>query len=187
MPRKKPSTPAAPVASRSTYTVEVAELICAELSTGRSLRDVCGSPGMPSHKTVFRWLRTEPEFRAIYDAARQACCDVWASEILDIADEPPVIGKDGRADNAAETHRRTRIDSRKWLLAKIAPHRFSERIELTGAAGAPLAPVVPFTAIELSSMVAGMLRQTIDGGVLESEPADDDLIALALEAPSNGE
>ncbi|ENC1283376.1 ubiquitin carboxyl-hydrolase, partial [Escherichia coli] len=45
----------------SDYMPEVANDICALLSSGESLRKVCERPGMPSKTSVFRWLAEHQE------------------------------------------------------------------------------------------------------------------------------
>jgi terminase small subunit-like protein len=41
------------------YTAEIAQRILAELRRGRALRDVCGDAGMPSARTVHKWVNDD--------------------------------------------------------------------------------------------------------------------------------
>jgi hypothetical protein len=84
--------------------------------------------------------------------ARELQADCLAEEILEIAD-------DGRNDwtkredgsdavNAEVVQRsRLRVDARKWLLAKLQPKKYDDRIaqEVTGGDGLPLVPVLNVT------------------------------------------
>lgn len=118
------------MARPSTFTEEVAGLICERLADGESLRSICSQEGMPSKSMVFRWLAANGAFRDQYAHAREAQADALFDEILDIAD-------DGRNDwiekrNAAgevigwqengEAIRRSqlRIDARKWMARRCS-------------------------------------------------------------------
>lgn len=85
------------MARPSEYTIELAELICERLSEGKTLTEICparmsavpvewGKINFPHISTVFRWLAANAEFRDMYTRAREAQADVWANEIIDIAD-----------------------------------------------------------------------------------------------------
>ncbi|THD81798.1 MAG: hypothetical protein E7812_02995 [Phenylobacterium sp.] len=54
---------------KSTYTRAQAEAVCAAIRDGASLSEVVRTPGMPSFKKVYRWLKRQPEFEAMYVAA----------------------------------------------------------------------------------------------------------------------
>src|SRR5688572_22965809 len=71
----------------SDYTPELADAICARLADGESLRSVCQSDEMPDKRTVFRWLRTNDEFRHQYTRAKEESADALSDEMLDIADD----------------------------------------------------------------------------------------------------
>ena len=124
----------------STFTNHVATTICNRLSSGESLREICDCNGMPSKETVRNWLRDNNEFLAQYAQARRDQMDHYAEEILDIAN-------DGRNDwEVRENHRtgseftvlnseavarsRLRVDTIKWLMSKLAPKKYGEKIEV---------------------------------------------------------
>lgn len=71
----------------SDYMPEVANDICALLSSGESLRKVCERPGMPSKTSVFRWLAEHQEFRDQYAKATETRADSIFEEIFEIADD----------------------------------------------------------------------------------------------------
>jgi hypothetical protein len=65
---------------------------------------------------------------------------------------------------------RLRVDARKWLLAKMLPKVFGDRIaaELTGKDGAPLVPDVP--ARDVARAIADILRTAhIEGAVDDAD------------------
>lgn len=130
--------PTRPVGRPCDYSPETAAELCTRMSGGRSLRDVCEDDDMPSKKTVFEWLGKFPEFRDQYAPARDACLEYQAEEILVIADDatndwmtrndPENPGWLANHDHINRS--RLRIDTRKWLLSKLLPKKYGDRIEV---------------------------------------------------------
>jgi len=62
-----------------------------------------------------------------------------ADELVEPADGD-CIGPDGRPDNALVQQHRLQVDTWKWLLSKMLPKRFGDRVttEIAGSAAAPL-------------------------------------------------
>lgn len=137
------------------YTEDKAAAICRRIGDGESLRAICSDDGMPDRHTVFRWLNAFPEFWAQYARARELQVEHWSHEILDIADETThdtIATDDGeRPNNEYMQRSRLRVDTRKWLMSKLAPRVYGDRIEHTGHGGGPLqVQVVKFTDDEPS-------------------------------------
>lgn len=100
---------------------------------------------MPGKSTVCRWLAENKAFQDQYARAREVQADSWADDILDIAD-------DGRNDTYTDSEgnertnqdviarSRLRVDTRKWLMARMAPKKYGDRVtqEHQGADGGPL-------------------------------------------------
>lgn len=137
-----------PVGRPSEYTQEVADRICAQLSEGISLRTVCKADDMPDKTTVFKWLRTYPEFLNQYTRAKDESADALVEESLDIADD---AANDWMARNDPENpgwvingehiqRSRLRIETRKWMASKLKPKKYGEKVsaELTGKDGGPI-------------------------------------------------
>jgi len=138
------------MARPTAYTLELGERICAELAQGVSLRTVCKADDMPCVATVFNWFRVHPEFLEHYARAKEESADAMAEEILDIADNAAndymeALDKDGQAAswrfNGEHIQRsRLRVDTRKFLMAKMKPKRYGDKVDLNvgGQAGNPL-------------------------------------------------
>lgn len=115
-----------------------ADAICERLAAGESLRAVCRDDGMPAAPTVLLWVRTYPDFAEQYARAREVGYQCLADEIVDIADEvefEPVPGPDGetrevRVDSTAVARNRLRVDTRKWMLSKMLPKVYGEKLDL---------------------------------------------------------
>ena len=98
------------------------------------------SESMPDKSTVFRWLRINKEFRDQYEIAKQESADAMAEEVLDIADDGTndwieKLDKDGAVIgevlNSEHVQRsRLRIDTRKFLMAKMKPKKYGEKVDL---------------------------------------------------------
>ncbi len=117
----------------SKYTQALADQICEELSNGKSLRSVCKDAKLPDARTVFRWLRTNEQFCQQYARAKQESADAMAEEIQDISDralEDAYAGSDNKAVNAVVNAHRMRIDTRKWLMAKMKPKKYGDKQEV---------------------------------------------------------
>lgn len=122
------------------YTEKLAAQICELIADGASVRAVCASEDMPAKSTVFRWLTENKSFQDQYTRAKEAQVEVLADEILEIADDGSndwmVRYTNGGGDapgwtlNGEHVQRsRLRLDSRKWLLSKMAPKKYGERIQ----------------------------------------------------------
>ena len=126
----------------SLCTPDVTDAICRELAEGRSLRSICGDPGMPSHASVTTWLSdpTKSGFLARYQRARADQADTLAEQILDLADERPPVDDAGRVDPGWVAAQRMRVEARKWYAGKVRPKAWGDRIsqEITGPDGGPL-------------------------------------------------
>lgn len=123
----------------SDYTQELADKICEELAQGKSMRTVCHSDEMPAMSTVFKWLREKEGFSEQYVKAKQEATDAMAEDILDIADDGSndlmTIQKGKQSyevENKEVTNRsRLRVDTRKWLMSKMKPKKYGDRIDMT--------------------------------------------------------
>lgn len=118
----------------SEYSDAVAEDICAEVADGGTLRDICERRDMPARSTVYAWLSVHPDFAASYARAVDLRTELLADELLEIADDTTgdtIITDSGiRADNEWINRSRLRVDTRKWLLAKLMPKKYGEKVEL---------------------------------------------------------
>lgn len=103
----------------SDYSPELAATICAEIASGRSLRSVCGDPGMPAMSSVFLWLSKHDDFSEQYARAQADRTTAWSEDLIEISD-----------DLTGDTNRdRLRVDTRKWLMSKMAPKKYGDKME----------------------------------------------------------
>jgi hypothetical protein len=127
---------------KSDYTDAIARKICSQILDGKSLRKICESQRMPNFNTVKKWL-IQPRFEAfreLYYHSRRAAAELLMDEVIEIADDSEndwieVFNNDGdskgfKPDNEAIQRSRLRIDTRKWLAAKLIPRIYGEKLEV---------------------------------------------------------
>lgn len=133
----------------SRYTPKIGQAICERLAQGESLNSICRTAGMPSDTRVRQWALDDREgFAAMYDRARTLGYEAIADQLLEISDDArnDWMEQHGKRDAGwvanGETalRSRLRVDTRKWLLSKLLPKKFGDKIEqqITGKDGAPL-------------------------------------------------
>jgi hypothetical protein len=145
--RTKAATAAAQGPANSyIYTEAIADEICSRLARGGSLKSICRSDGMPDIATVLKWaLDTTHDFSQRYARAREVGYRVLAEELLEISDDSKgdlAQGEDGRkaVDHEHIARARLRVDTRKWMLSKMLPKLYGDKItsELVGQGGGPV-------------------------------------------------
>lgn len=115
------------------YTEAIAKEICLAISTSsHGLRKLCkDNPHWPSYPVIFRWLLENTDnFRDRYAIAKEAQCEVFADEIMEIADNGSNdIGNDGKVKKEVINRSRLRVDSRKWLMSKLQAKKYGDKQE----------------------------------------------------------
>lgn len=120
------------------FNQEIFDKICDRLAEGESLRKICKDKDLPHARDVSKWLDEMPEIRPQYARARDKQHDFWAQQIMEIADEDAERDADGRRDPAHVAQKRLQIDSRKWLLSKLAPKKYGDVTTIKGDGESPL-------------------------------------------------
>jgi len=135
----------------SDYNNEIAGKILGRLANGESLRHICADEELPDKATIFRWLLVHAEFRDQYARAREEQAEYWAEEILDIADdgtndwverENKYGSKYLMVDHDHIARSRLRVDSRKWLMSKLLPKKYGDKLVHAGDTENPVQHVV---------------------------------------------
>jgi hypothetical protein len=113
----------------SDYTEEAGAALIQWITEGKSLRSWTRQTGI-SVMTVYRWAAQEATFREQYARAHEHRSDTLADEILDIADETA-----GTDSIAAVKAAQLRIETRKWIAAKLKPQKWGDKqiVEQTGS------------------------------------------------------
>jgi terminase small subunit-like protein len=110
------------------YTREFADEVCRRLAEGASLREVCRDHGVPE-SSVRQWVRDNRDnFSVRYQTARVLQVEAWGDLIIEI----------GNRDDLDPQEKRVRIDSLKWLMSRIVPKKWGDRLLVAGDVEAPI-------------------------------------------------
>lgn len=149
-----------PAGRPSTYTQELADTMCQQIGMGYSMRKVCEQPKMPAMSTFFKWLREHEEFSKQYARATEERAEAMAEDILDIADDGTndvkiVTGKGGTeyyaTDNDVIQRSKLRVETRKWLMAKMKPKKYGDKIDVTSDGKALPTPIMGGSSVNQTS------------------------------------
>lgn len=109
---------------------DLCQKILTKISLGNSVRKILKQRGMPSRDTFYGWLNDDKELSDRYARA----CEVRAEGIFDEIIE---IAENSKQDHTPFTginviKRDTlRIDARKWILGKMQPTKYGEKLDVT--------------------------------------------------------
>jgi len=140
----------------SIYSQELADKICLRLAEGETLRSICRDEAMPTRSTITEWVVNDREgFSDQYARARDMQLEYWSDEIIEIADDAhnDWMERNGGEDNQSwivngehVSRSKLRSDNRKWLLSKLKPERYGEKVTHAGDKDAPLfQPIINVT------------------------------------------
>lgn len=110
--------------------------ICTEIEKGRALRNVLKDDKMPSTSTFYEWLELYPEKSKQYTRATEIRAEAIFDDILSIADQnanDTYVNDNGFevVNNDVIQRSRLRIEARKWVLSKLNPKKFGEKLDVT--------------------------------------------------------
>lgn len=110
------------MARPSIITPEIVEEVCARLEKGEALAAVCREAEMPGLRTFLRWADEKEEVATAYTLALRARAEFFEAEHTRIAS----TAKD--RDSAAAA--RVQLAALEWRMAKLAPQRYGDRLDL---------------------------------------------------------
>jgi hypothetical protein len=126
---------------QAVFDQEVADAVCAQIAEGDSLRKACEAQGI-KHPTFLLWVKTDAALADQYTRAREVGYALLADEIIEISDDSKGdVYQDADGNDRTDTERvaraKLRVDSRKWMLSKMLPKVYGDKIEanLTGEIG----------------------------------------------------
>ncbi len=127
-PRTKPGDP---------ERAEIAEKVIVGMHDGMSCYKSCKAAGIP-HSTFLTWMNDDKELADKYARAREDLIERMASDLIELSDVDVGMQPDGRRDWSAVQKHKLQVDTRKWLLSKLAPKRYGERVALAADEESPL-------------------------------------------------
>ena len=153
---------------RVTKSEEVLVIIFDRISGGESVNTICSTPDMPSRSSFFKWLTDDESLLARYNIAIETRAYLFAEEIIQIADEEPPRTAKGSMDSAFVAWQKTRIDARKWIVSRMLPKVYGDKIDLTSKGEA----FDPVRAIIMA--VQGTSLPVRSGAVADDDEDEDD-------------
>lgn len=102
-------------------TKEIEDHICEELATGRSLISISRDKGIPSCATIYRWMKTYPEFAISIARARDDQADYFFDKQIEFAEE---------ATTENYMVKKFQADQLKWVAGRLKPKKYGERLNL---------------------------------------------------------
>lgn len=106
-----------------------ADAILSAMCEGKSLRKAAEAQGI-SPGTFLFWVDADPALAEHYVRARARMLDAQAEELEDIGERAATAKSATKVAGL-----RLQSENRKWLLSKLAPKKYGERLELKHAGG----------------------------------------------------
>lgn len=115
--------------------------------------------------TFYKWISKDVELQTLYNYAREVRSDVLFEEIIEIADkteegvtiETDDHGRTKEKKGDMTQHRRLKIDSRKWVVSKMSPKKYGDRLDLSSLDGS----MTPKNAI-ITTMTPEELKEALN-------------------------
>ena len=134
----KPKAAAKKPVRKHENKADICALVLSNMRGGLSAFKACEAAGVP-HSTFLEWIRDDAELANSYARAREDLIERIANEVIELSDADVGMQPDGKKDWAAVQKHKLQVDTRKWLLSKLAPKKYGDKLELTGDPDRPLA------------------------------------------------
>lgn len=129
--KRKPTKPGSP------ERAEMAQKVIDAMTSGMSCFKACQKAGIPM-PTFMLWVSQDSALADNYAQARENFIERIANEVMELSDADVGEQPDGRKDWAAVQKHKLQVDTRKWLLSKLAPKKYGEKLEISGDEKSPL-------------------------------------------------
>lgn len=118
---------------------QATDTILQRICEGESLRSIltyADKNVLPSMRTFLRWVSEDEDLRQQYARAMEVRSEAMFEEILEISNEANAdidITEDGKIRVVGEAVQRSRlkIDARKWMLGKMNPKKYGDKVDIT--------------------------------------------------------
>ena len=112
------------------------ESICERIENGEAVRNILKNDNMPSSKTFFKWIYEDEEKVKRYARAKEIYAETMFEDIILISDgtgDDVLIDEDGKENINYNIIQRDKLrtDNRKWVLSKLNPKKYGDKIDVT--------------------------------------------------------
>ena len=148
----------------TSYTPQMAQRICKAVaaSTGGLRATLDSDPELPAFGCVQEWLYSHADFASGYAHAKIQQLQAMAEDIVDLSNDESLEPND----------KRIRIDTRKWLLSKLIPKTYGDKLDLTSGGEAMAAPSHQIDA-RIQSIIMQAQKRKAGGTVLIEALSDE--------------
>lgn len=138
---------------------ELKAQIVERVASGETLKKILAPKDMPSYITVYRAELADEQFGKDMAIARQVQAAVLADEVIEISDDSVSdIGENGRVDFEVIARSKIRTDNRKWLIGKLDPKRWGDKVQTDITSGGEKIETKEFSPLESARQVAFALE-----------------------------
>ena len=111
------------------------DIILSNIRKGSSLRTALNEFGMPNADTFYKWIESDTTKAERYARACEDRADIIFDEIIQIADDSSgdiKVNDKGQEmmDSEFVQRSRLRVDARKWIVSKLNPKKYGDRMEV---------------------------------------------------------
>lgn len=128
---------------RQTYTPEGKEKLIEAVLTALeddSTTQACKASGVPL-PTFLRWIRETTELSVRYAHARTLYPEKLVREMMELTEEKIKTDDRGKTDTGRVQQIKVRVDAIKWIVSKLLPKKYGDRLTLAGDEDQPLTVV----------------------------------------------
>ena len=127
--------------------------IIQQIELGRSLKNILDDDTYPiTRSTFYNWLNENPERIELYKKATELRADGIFDDMLELADDGTKdyyydINGNRQQSMVAVNRSRLQLDTRKWVLGRMNPKKYSEKLDITS--GGDKLKIVPIVGMQI--------------------------------------
>ena len=131
---------------------KIIDLIIDLIEEGGSIRSILKRPDTVGTKTFYKWLEASEELQERYKNATKKRADNIFEEMLEIADKQSAdMEVNDRGEHVINhnviNRSRLQIDTRKWMLGKLNPTKYGDKLDVTS--GGDKLQAVPIVGMKI--------------------------------------
>jgi len=126
--------------------------IIQQIELGRSVSNILLDSNLPSRATFYSWLNDNPERIELYKKATEIRADNIFDDMLEISDDASKdyfydVNGNRQQSMTAVNRSRLQLDTRKWVLGRMNPKKYSEKLDITS--GGDKLKIVPIIGMQI--------------------------------------
>lgn len=138
----------------SKMTPSCVEEIMERIARGESVTSIGKESHMPAAATIWHWIRKNEDFARLYHEAKKLQMDMYAEDIINIADDSVGdirLAYDKFGNRVPEVNfeavkrSELRVKARQWLMERLAPKKYNERVLVEAGSADAQAPRINAT------------------------------------------